>query len=207
MVRRIAPNPSREELLRYWKNPDDAGNFPVEYIKGSERSEFLLSLLGSVPIERTSRILELGCNVGRNLNCLFSSGYRNLTGVEINPSAIRLMRQVYPKMAGQSAIIEGAIEDVIKDFGDGEFDLVFTMAVLMHIHPTSAKFVLGEISRVSKKNLVTIEHEIPTMSFHQFPRNYKKIFEHLGFKQILEITPSAEALENYVARTFAKEMM
>jgi hypothetical protein len=50
------------------------------------------------------------------------------------------------------------VEDVVKSFGDRTFDLVFTMAVLEHIHTTS-EWVFEEIVRITNRYVVTIEDE------------------------------------------------
>ena len=61
-----------EEIHEYWKSPSNGLNLPENYLKGLEKSELLLDLLikyGS----KESKILEIGFNVGRNLNILYSA--------------------------------------------------------------------------------------------------------------------------------------
>ena len=53
-------------------------------------------------------------------------------------------------------IDQGTIEDRIKDME--RCDLVFTMAVLEHIHLDS-EWVFSEMARIAKKYLITIEDE------------------------------------------------
>ena len=120
--------------------------------------------------------------MGRNLNYLFNAGYKKLGGVEISKEAIDLMKKTYPEMAEQIEIWNSPIEDVIVNFKGNSFDLIFTMAVLEHIHPDS-KFIFSEMVRITKKYLITIEDE-KGISWRHFPRNYKKIFEPLGMKQV-----------------------
>jgi|GEM_PF-2464290 hypothetical protein len=81
------------------------------------------------------------------------------------------MKKEYSEMAGQIQIFN--------------FDLVYTMAVLEHIHDES-EFIFSHITRITRKILITIEDE-GGISWRHFPRNYKKIFENLGMKQIEEI--------------------
>lgn len=173
-----------EELFDYWSSPYDGKNMPSEYLKGRERSIFLLNLVKKYMDEK-SKILEIGCNVGRNLNELFSGGFKNLSGIEISKNALETMKTAYPDMAKVVEVYNNPVEDKIKDFDDNAFDVVFTMAVLEHIH-TDSEFIFSHMARITKKILITIEDE-KGLSWRHFPRNYKKVFEGLGLKQFEEI--------------------
>ena len=116
-----------------------------------------------------TRILEIGCNVGRNLNYLFLAGFQNLEGIEISGSAVELLSQSYPEMARYTKIYNMPVEEIIKKFRDNEFDVVFTMAVLEHIHIDS-ECVFPEMMRITKDFLITIEDEYGLFWRH-FPRN------------------------------------
>ncbi len=175
---------NREELRKYWIAPSDGKNMPSEYLKGKERSIFLVNLIKRY-IGEEDRILEIGCNVGRNLNELFSSGFCDLSGVEISKNAVDMMKGAYPDMAAKAKIYNGPVENFIGDFEDDSFDLVFTMAVLEHI-PSESEFIFSHMTRITGKNLITVEDE-RGISWRHFPRNYKKIFEDLGLRQIEEI--------------------
>jgi hypothetical protein len=120
--------------------------------------------------------------VGRNLNCLFQNGFVSLSGIEINESAVLLLKRQYPEMAARASIRNAPVEDVIRTFRDNEVDAVFSMAVLEHIHSQS-EWVFREIVRITRGVLITIEDE-EGISWRHFPRNYKKIFEGLGMKQV-----------------------
>jgi SAM-dependent methyltransferase len=183
----------RDELHRFWKHPwDSSKNLPIDYLHVEEWSQFLVELIKRY-VEPNAKILEIGCNVGRNLNCLFNAGYTKLGGVEISEDAIDLMKQAYPEMAKQIKIWNTPIEDVIKNFEDDSFDVIFTMAVLEHIHPDS-EFTFPEMVRITSKYIITIEDE-KGVSWRHFPRNYKKIFESLGTKQIYEFDSAIERRE------------
>ena len=124
-------------------------------------------------------------------------------GVEINEKAIILLRENYPKLKDNRHINSGAVEDVIKNYSDEFFDCVFTMAVLMHIHPDS-NWIFKEIARITKKYILTVENEEATNVWRIFPRNYKIIFENLGFKQIKEIKCEG-TLKDYTFRLFKRK--
>lgn len=172
---------SREDLHRYWRQPPDRGNFPESYLEGSARSAWLAQRVSQY-LGNDAAILEIGCNVGRNLNHLFTSGFRNLAAVEISENAVRALRQTFPDLARVARIECGAVEDKIKTFPDGSFDLVFTMAVLEHIHEDS-RWIFADMVRVTRNLLITVEDEREFSERH-FPRRYDRIFGSLGLKQI-----------------------
>ena len=71
---------SLDEILNYWRQPQDGHNLPTNYLnnpKAHIRSQSLLKVLEKYA-SRDARILEPGCNVGRNLNYLFKCGFTNL---------------------------------------------------------------------------------------------------------------------------------
>ena len=185
VYREIVHRPkARRELHDYWQRPWDGSNRPEGYLEGKEKSEFLLKLIDK-HADRQSRIIEIGCNVGRNLNHLFLAGFTRLEGIEISAAAVELLNQSYPEMARNSVIHNTPVEDLIAEFEDNEFDIVFTMAVLEHIHRDS-EWIFAEMVRIARKRLITIEDE-RGFSWRHFPRNYRKIFETLGMKQIEEL--------------------
>ena len=88
---------------------------------------------------------------------------------------------------------------------DKEYNLVFTMAFLQHIHPDS-EFILKDIARITRGYLVTIEIE-DMRAWSLFPRNYRKVFEALGFRQVEQIDCSGVKHLGAVhkARVFEKQ--
>lgn len=194
---------SREELQSYWSRPPDKGNFPEDYLQGAARSEWLAGIVKRHLKEQGS-ILEIGCNVGRNLAHLYRAGFRRLAAIEINEDALRLLRQTFPEVAAVARFERGAVEEKIKVFPDNEFDLVFTMAVLEHIHKDS-EWIFGEMVRVTKDLLITVEDEREVSERH-FPRRYDRIFKELGMTQVE--THDCSAIEGlgagFTARVFSK---
>jgi SAM-dependent methyltransferase len=193
-------------IHNYWQKPD-AVNDPHTYLDGQPRSTFLVGLLQKYVPDNGS-VLELGCNVGRNLNYLYEAGYRDLEAIEINPEAVQILKQTFPDMAAISKIHVGLIEDNIRSVGYK--DCIFTMAVLVHIHPNS-DWIFAEISKHAK-TLIVIEGE-QGASWRHFARNYRMIFENLGMRQMEEIDCTqipelaSDGLEHYVARVFQAARM
>ena len=179
------PEKDIQQIHEYWKNPSE-NNLPEKYSNpkgGIIRSKMLVRLIReNTDITNTSSIMELGCNVGRNLNLLMEEDFQNIHGLEINKKAIEQMQEIYPKLGTHANITINSLENAIKEYPKNHFDLVFTMAVLEHIHKDS-EWVFTEIKRITKKYLITIEDE-RTISDRHFPRNYEDIFERLDMKQI-----------------------
>jgi SAM-dependent methyltransferase len=198
---------NRDELHSYWKSrSDNDRNSPSDYLDSIERSQFLLDLI-SPYVDKRNQILEPGCNVGRNLNYLYSHGFDQLSGIEINPDAVEMLKTEHPDLASEADIYQGEIENIITEFESGEFDIVFTMAVLEHIHPDS-EFIFEEIARVADEYIVTIEDEASTSHRH-VPRNYKDIFTQFDFELIKTLPgqsfpDNVELAECFVARVFRK---
>ncbi|UFJ42541.1 class I SAM-dependent methyltransferase [Brevibacillus humidisoli] len=195
------PMKSREELYNYWRNPEE-GNHPDKYIVPVERSRFLHQYIKKYVTDPNASILEPGCNVGRNLNYLYQAGYKDLTGIEISENAVNLLKETYPDLAREAAIYNAPIEDVIATFKTNQFDMVYAMAVLEHIHPDS-DWIFAEMARIAKSYIITIEAESSVTERH-FPRNYKLVFEPFGFQQIEEETNCIRAGlgQDFIARVF-----
>jgi SAM-dependent methyltransferase len=193
-----------ETIHDYWQHPDDA-NDPRKYLTGRTRSKWLVGILEKY-VPKEGSLLELGCNVGRNLNEAYQAGYRNLEAIEINPEAIEILRQSYPAMASAANIHLGRIEDNIQSIASKS--CILTMAVLVHIHPAS-EWIFSEMAKRAK-TLIVIEAENDA-TWRHFARDYKKIFEGFGMRQLEEINcnevPELKAeseLQTYVARVFQR---
>ena len=192
---------SRKDVQSYWSNPVDKPNQPNNYVINKASHKYSKVLLREVKkvLRKEDSILELGCNVGRNLNYLYQEGYTNINGIEINKEAVKLMGKAYPNMKSKTKISVGDIESKIKEIRDKELDLIFTIAVLMHL-PRDSDFVFKEMVRVTKKYIIIIESENCKETWTHYPRDYKKIFEDLGMKQIKEVVYG-----DYNLRVFKKE--
>ena len=186
-----------EAVLAAWH--DRSGEFSPDYYAyygPNETSERIRRILDAA-IDRDGAVLELGCSSGRHLSHLYDHGYRDLTGIEINEQAREVMETTFPDLAGAGTFHFDAIEDVIADFHDGEFDAVYSVETLQHIHPDNA-WVYEEIARVTDDVLVTVEIEAPTgrpgsgdasvnyvnEDFPLYYRNWNRVFSPLGFTEV-----------------------
>jgi pseudaminic acid biosynthesis-associated methylase len=96
-------------------------------------------------IERSARILEVGTNIGLQLQCLQRMGFSNLFGIELQAYALEESK----RRARKILMIQGSA--FYLPFKDAFFDLVFTSGVLIHIHPSDLMQVLREIRRCSRR--------------------------------------------------------
>ncbi|MFR9721692.1 class I SAM-dependent methyltransferase, partial [Aeromonas diversa] len=75
-------------------------------------------------------------------------GYRNLSGIEINAEALTVMEESYPALASCGTFYTDSIENVIPAFENDQFDMVFSVETLQHLHPKS-DWVFEELSRIT----------------------------------------------------------
>lgn len=162
-----------EDCLKYWQSPQDH-NKTENYIRQhtEQRTRYLLSLLAKYKIPKNKKILEIGCNCGRNLNGLFVDEYKSLVGVEISNEAVRKQKEFFPDL--KARIINKPIEECILKFKENEFYVTYTMAVLQHVHVDS-NWILKEMAKITSQYIILIELNL---------RDYKKIFEKNGYKLI-----------------------
>ena len=177
-----------EQAHEYWKDPSVATDVvkkyrefcqPEWYLHNHEASKMFLDVVKRLLPDRASTILELGTNVGRNLYHLDMAGYKNISGIEISRKAVDLGFLNFGDVCANIEVV--SIEDYLIDTDD-EFDLVFTMGVLLHIHPDS-DWVFERIAEVAKKYIITIEGEIENVAY-KWARSYEDIFVDLGWRHI-----------------------
>ncbi len=165
---------------------------------------YFSQLVNRLGISKEDSFLELGPSAGFVLSDLYKNEYHNLSAIEINPKALIMMKELFPETYNGCKLINGTFEEILPSIDDNMYSVIFSMGVLMHVHPSS-NFIFEHIARISKKHIIVIEEENAIYN-RIFPRNYKKIFENLGFKQILcEMT--GKKIQNYVnypCRVFQK---
>lgn len=127
------------------------------YLKtfGISRTELNYEFLGN--LDRSLRILEVGANVGTQLHLLQQLGFTDLHGIELQPYAVEVAKRVRPGID----IIQGNAFEL--PYKDGEFDLVFTSGVLIHIAPQDHPKVMDEMNRCSRKYVWGFEYYAPEL--------------------------------------------
>jgi len=122
---------------------------------GLSQDEVNRSWLKDVPLD--ARILEVGSNVGYQLEALRRIGYRNLYGVEIQRYCVDKAKSLHPKVD----IIQAQGGDL--PFKSNFFDLVFTSGVLIHVAPDNLAAVQDEMHRVTRRWIFGLEYYAPEL--------------------------------------------
>jgi pseudaminic acid biosynthesis-associated methylase len=128
---------------------------------GVTRLQLNRTFLADIP--KDARILEVGCNSGNQLLLLQEMGFTNLWGAEVQSYALELARARVPG----AQLSQATALDL--PYGDGDFDLVFTSGVLIHISPADLPRALDEIHRCAKTWIWGMEYYAPEVT----PVNYR----------------------------------
>jgi SAM-dependent methyltransferase len=190
------------EVRREWA--ERTGEYSPEYYAyygPDETSEAIRETL-TRSLGADASVLELGCSAGRHLEHLRAHGFEDLTGVEVNEDARAVMADSYPDLAATGTFHFAPIEDVIGDFADDQFDAVYSVETLQHLHP-DFDWVFAELARVTAHLLVTVENEgdadtdaradadavnYVNDEFPLYYRDWGRVFTDLGFEE-LNVTP------------------
>ncbi|MFD1570980.1 class I SAM-dependent methyltransferase [Halorubrum laminariae] len=141
---------------------DRAGEYSPAYYAhyGPNETSTLICDILSEYLDHDATVLELGCGSGRHLKYLANHGFENLSGVDINAEAFDTMQETYPELAGDGTFHCSPIENIIDDFDDGQFDAVYSVETLQHLHP-DVEWVFEEVARITDSILITAEIEAP----------------------------------------------
>jgi len=151
------PDVGEPPATSFWKGSqgDDytdrnSGDFNRLYLKnfGTTRTRLNAEFVGN--LDRNIRILEVGCNRGKQLEILREMGFTNFTGIDINRKALKIARGEH------FDVRQGAISDI--PFADNSFDMVFTSGVLIHIPPEVLPGAMEEMCRVSAQYIWCFEY-------------------------------------------------
>ena len=151
----------------YWRRQGKSGSHGYgTYInRGKIFYEFLFTeCINNLGDNREIEILEVGCNVGGNLNFLKESGYKNLHGVDIGEKAIQYGKEIHPEL---NLHCQDALE-FLEQQPDNYYDFVFTVGCLINI---SNPRIYKELYRVSKDIIMHKERD------SRLPSNYKKLMD------------------------------
>lgn len=180
------PQPEATRLEALW-----GGDFGDDYVDRNDgtydnRAGFWQDLQAAHGFRS---VLEVGCNVGGNLQWLAPLIPDGLVaGVDINRKAISTLHQRVPEV--------GALWSPGRDlpFRDRHFDLVFTMGVLIHQPESTLPLVMAEMVRCSSRYVFCGEYaddetvEVPYRGHEGalFRRDYGGIFRSL-FPDLREV--------------------
>ena len=144
------PTSEAARLEELWQG--DFGNQYVERNRsaGGDRGAFWQGM-----VERLSprTVLEVGCNVGANLQHLDANPtVTDLWGVDVNRESLAELHARLPAVSAGWAVARNL------PFRDGWFDLVFTVAVLIHVPEDALPIAMGELVRCSRRHVLCVEY-------------------------------------------------
>lgn len=166
------------EQQKFWSN-----TYADEYIKKNSQFDqekgiaaWKLMLHKTEPV---NSILECGCNIGRNIDFL------NEVLPQASKSIIEISQSAFEFVTSRHDLanaFNGAIED--SNLEDRSFDLVFTMGVLIHIHPDNLLKNMERMYKLSSGYILMGEYfnRTPVMLDYQgqkdklFKRDFGKLF-------------------------------
>ncbi|AFK19780.1 class I SAM-dependent methyltransferase [Haloferax mediterranei ATCC 33500] len=200
------------DVRRKWEGR--SGEFSPEYYAyygPNEASESIRRLFERF-LDPTAVILELGCGPGRHLSHLHEHGFENLAGVDINADSFEVMADTYPDLAADGTFYADAIENIVTEFDDEQFDASYSIETLQHIHPDD-EWVFEELARCTSDVLITVENEgdehqstdgrsvnDTQYDFPLYYRNWRDIFTQYGFVQV-----ESERGEHDTLRVFRRD--
>lgn len=131
---------------QYWSHADDA----TLATKHRRRSEWFAA---RPELAEAKSVMELGCAAGRNLYVIQQRHpLTAVYGVDINAEAVEFARS---RVRGE--LFVGDLYEAGRLLAGREVDLIFTMGVLIHIHPQALPDLVREMIRHAKRWLVFCE--------------------------------------------------
>ena len=95
---------------------------------------------------KSSKVLDLGCNIGRHLNELRRQGYNNLYGVDIGKIAIAKSKEIFPNLKKVKTVCS-SFEEYLFKTQKNFFDLIYTHGATVElVKPTFP--LISQLSRV-----------------------------------------------------------
>jgi pseudaminic acid biosynthesis-associated methylase len=166
-------------LEELWSGPFGDSYSERNAEAGNGRGVFWDRLLTAHPVQR---VLEVGCNVGANLQWIINHVAPAETfGVDVNKEALTRLRARLPDINA----VAGLGRDL--PFRDRWFDLVFTTGVLIHQPDSTLPLVMQEVVRVSRRYVLCGEYfaaetvEVPYRGQDGalFKRDYGRLYQEL----------------------------
>ena len=103
-------------------------------------------------LSKKIKILEIGCNIGNQLNCLQRMGFKNLSGIDIQQNCLKKIKKNFNNIK----VVRASAYNL--PFKNNSFDFVFTSNVLIHFPPNKINKIFDEIHRVTSKCICGFEY-------------------------------------------------
>jgi pseudaminic acid biosynthesis-associated methylase len=168
---------------KFWTNTyaDDyiQKNSQFNREKGVAAWKLMLDKMGPI-----NSILECGCNIGRNIDFL------NYVQPRASKSIIEISRPAFEFVTGRfdlAIAFNGAIEEA--NFLEASFDLVFTIGVLIHIHPDNLLKIMERMFKLSACYVLVGEYFNRTPVMLEYQGQKDKLFKQDFGKLFIENFP------------------
>jgi len=164
---------------KYWSKNTVINNYIEDNNKFDKKLSFSAWKLMLKKTKNIKNILECGSNIGRNVEVLKKINKKsNISIIEINKTAFKIVTNKFIL----DKKFNGSISECV--FKINSFDLVFTMGVLIHIHPNDLLNSMKKIFSLSKKYVLIGEYfsRNPTSIIYRnkkdllFKNDFGKIF-------------------------------
>lgn len=168
------------EQQNFWKN-----EYAIEYIEKNKNFNRTLGIEGwekmLLKTDKIKSILECGCNIGRNISFL------NECKPEAKISIIEISKPAFEFVSNNFTLqnsFNGSIID--SEFQYSSFDLVFTIGVLIHIHPNDLLVNMEKMYNYSNKYILIGEYFNRTPVMIEYQGKNDKLFKSDFGKLFLE---------------------
>ena len=113
------------------------------------------------PTDETSRILDLGCGTGLELDQVFlRAPDAHITGIDLAPQMLKRLREKFREKADHIRVVEGNYLDV--PFGENEYDYAISSLTTHHLPPENKRIVYEKICKALKPGGAYIEGDQTT---------------------------------------------
>lgn len=131
-----------------------------------------------------TRVLEVGCNVGANLRHVATHvPPADVWGLDVNDKSLEVLRGQLPTVNSGW----GVARDL--PFRDGWFDLVFTVAVLIHQPEETLPLAMAEMVRCSRRYVCCIEYIADDTTVVDYRGQHRAFFKREYSRLFTEIYP------------------
>lgn len=139
---------NKKDQSKIWEEFGNFDHYNMS-IPHNDRSKWLVEQLKAYEF---SSVLEIGSCTGRNLHYIKNNFPDvKLSGIDVNPHVIE-------KRAKHKVPSANFRTMDVYDLDESEkYDLVFTMAVLIHIHPDGILDVISKCAKIANKYIIHIE--------------------------------------------------
>jgi hypothetical protein len=159
----------------FWRTEDSDAVFR-DYAKGSPLRDWLAGKCAALGADS---VLEMGCNVGANLQAFWRADKNlKLYGIDLNANAVAWGAKNMPEgcearlMAGSMADVEGVLERN----GIDAVDIVFSCGATMHVPDEIFAAAKQQALKIARKAVVHLEFNAWTPAELQNGRNWRSSF-------------------------------